>query len=296
MARSQGVGAAQADVARSIARQVTVALTPEQHARLDARTSIDPQAYEHYLKGGYFWDKRTEEGLKRAVEEFESAARWHPRYAAAYAGIADSYLLLAYYAYLAPDEAFAKARAAAIAALELDGRLAEAHVSLAGIYAGYDFLWTKAEQEYREALRLNANYPTAHQWYANHLIAQGRRDEAQAQIQRARELDPLSLIIQVNVANILLLSREYDRAIAECWRALEMEPNFVTDRWVLGRAHDLKGQFPQAIEEFERGRALAPESTLLHAALARTYALSGRKHDAEAILKNLNAMAGVRRA
>lgn len=284
----------QADVARSIARQVAVALTPEQHARLEARTSIDRQTYEHYLKGRYFWDKRTEEGLERAVQEFESAVRRHPRYAAAYAGIADSYLLLAYYGYLAPDEAYAKARTAALAALAFDGGLAEAHVSMAGIYGGYDYRWTEAEQEYREALGLNANYATAHQWYANHLIAQGRRDEAQARILRARELDPLSLIIQVNVANIFLLSREYDRAIAECRNALEMEPNFVTARWVLGRAYEFNGQFSPAIEEFERGRALAPESTLLVAALARAYALSGRKPDAEALLKNLNAVARVR--
>ena len=279
----------QADVARSIAQQVAVAVTPERSARLDARTAIDPQAFEHYLKGRYFWGKRTQDGLTRAAAEFEAATRKHPGYAAAYAGIADSHLLLAYYAYLSPDEAFSRARAAATKALELDPGLAEAHVSLAGIYDDYEHRWQAAEAEYREALRLNANYPTAHQWYANHLIGQGRFEEAQRHIVRARELDPLSLIIQVNVANIFLLSREYDRAIEECRKALEMEPEFVTARWVLGRAYELKRQFPMAIEQFQRGLSVEPESTLLVAALARTYALSGERALAEALLRQLSA-------
>ena len=284
----------QAEVARSIAREVAVVLTPERRARLDARTAIDPAAVEHYLKGRYFWSKRTEEGLTRAVAEFEAATRIYPAYAAAYAGIADSYLLLAYYAYLLPDQAFGRARAAAAKALELDAGLAEAHVSLAGIYDDYDHRWADAEAEYREALRLNANYPTAHQWYANHLMGQGRSAEAQARILRARELDPLSLIIQVNVANIFLLSREYDRAIAECRKALEMEPNFVTARWVLGRAYEFSGQFPEAVDQFQRGLAVEPESTLLRAALARAYALSGARRRAESLLGELSATASQR--
>ena len=278
----------QADVARSIAREVAVALTPERRARLDARTTIDPEAVEHYLKGRYFWSKRTEEGLTRAVAEFEAAARKHPGYAVAHAGIADSYLLLAYYSYLPPDQAFGPARAAATKALALDSGLAEAHVSLGAIHA-YDHRWTDAEAEYRQALRLNANYPTAHQWYANQLIGQARVAEAQARILRARELDPLSLIIQVNVANIFLLSREYDRAMEECRIALDMEPRFVTALWVLGRVYELTGRFPEAVGEFQRGLAVEPESTLLRAALARTYALSGARGQAEALLRELSA-------
>lgn len=281
----------QADVARAIAEEVAVALTPEQRARLDTRSMINPEAYEHYLKGRYFWNKRTEEGLTRAATEFEAAALKHPGYAAAQAGIADSYLLLAYYAYLPPDAAFARARAAATRALQLDRGLAEAHVSLAGIYDDFDHRWEQAEAEYREALRLNANYPTAHQWYANHLIAQGRREEAQMRIVRARQLDPLSLIIQVNVANIYLLSREYDRVVEECGKALEMEPGFVTARWVLGRAYESKGRYPEAIGEFQRALRAEPESSMLRAALARSYALAGARAQAESLLRDLQAAA-----
>jgi tetratricopeptide (TPR) repeat protein len=278
----------QAEVARSIAREVAVALTPERRARLDARTAIDPAAFEHYLKGRYFWGKRTQEGLTRAVAEFEAATQQHPGYAAAHAGIADSYLLLAYYSYLRSDQAFPRARTAATTALALDDGLAEARVSLAGTYA-WENRWPEAEAEYLQALRLNSNCPTAHQWYANFLIGQGRVAEAQARILRARELDPLSLIIQVNVANIFLLSREYDRAIEECRKALEMEPGFVTARWVLGRAYELTGRFPQAIEEFERGLSTESANTLLRAALARTYALSGARREAVALLSELSA-------
>ena len=277
----------QAEVAQSIAREVAVALTPERRAQLEARTAIDAGAFEHYLKGRYFWGKRTQEGLTRAVAEFEAATRQHPGYAAAHAGIADSYLLLGYYSYLQSDQAFSRARAAAATALALDPGVAEAHVSLAGTYA-WEHRWPEAEAEYLQALRLNANYPTAHQWYANYLIGQGRVAEAQARILHARALDPLSLIIQVNVANVFLLSREYDRAIGECQKALEMEPGFVTAHWVLGRAYELKGQFPQAIGEFQRGLTTEPASTLLRAALARTYALSGSRQQAEALLRELS--------
>jgi serine/threonine-protein kinase len=278
----------QAEIAESVAREISVAVSPEQRAQLDARSSIDPNASEHYLKGRYFSAKRTQDGLTRAVAEFEAATRQHPGYAAAYAGIAESYLLLAYYSHLQPHVAFARARPAASKALDLDSRLAEAHVSMAGIYSNYDHRWEDAETEYLHALRLNANYATAHQWYANHLIGRGRRGEAQTRILRARELEPLSLIIQVNVANIFLLSRESDRAIEECRKALEMEPNYVTAHWVLGRAYALKGQAQQAIEEFRRGLALEPGNTLLRAALARVYAQSGAVSEARSLLGELN--------
>jgi serine/threonine protein kinase/TolB-like protein/Tfp pilus assembly protein PilF len=277
----------QAEVARSVAAKVTVALTPEQQARLDARAPIDPDAYEHYLKGRYYLDKRTELGLKRAVNEFEAAERKQPRYAAALAGIASSYILLTYYGYLPPDQAAPRARAASLKALELDDRLPEAHISLAGIYDGYDHRWADAEEAYRAALRLNPDHPIAHQWYANLLIARDRREEAQAHILRARELDPLSLIIQANVANIFLLSRQYDRAIVECRKALDMEEDFVVARWVLGRAMELQGQYPTAAAEFERALQREPDNTLLRAALARTYAVSGARAKAHQHLQVL---------
>ena len=279
--------ALQADVARAVVKEIAGAISPEEDARLHARTFINPAAHEHYLKGRFYWGKRNESGLRQAIEEFEAATQKHPGYAAAFAGIADSYLLLAYYSYFHPAEALSRARSAATKALDLDNRLAEAHVSMAAIYSNHDHRWNDAEAEYLFAVRLNANYPTAHQWYANHLVGTGRRQEAQARILRARDLDPLSPIIQVNVANILLLSREYDRAIDEGRKALEIEPDSVTARWVLGRAYALKGQAPEAINEFRRGLAIEPENTLLIAALARTYASSGALNDARSLLRGL---------
>lgn len=279
----------QTEVARTVASEIAVAVSPQQAARLDARTAIDPDAHGHYMKGRSFWEQRTEEGLTRAIQEFEAATRIHPSYAAAYAGIADSYLLLAYYSHLDPDEAFARARFAASRALALDDQLAEAHVSMAGIYSNYDHRWAEAEAEYRKALRLNANYATAHQWYANHLVGLGRHLEAQERILRAQALDPLSLIIQVNVANVFLLGRDYDRAIEECGKALKTEPDFVHARWVRGRAYALKGQLPQALDEFRRGLARESGNMLLRAALARAHAVSGAGNEARSLLRELEA-------
>ena len=225
------------------------------------------------------------------MHEFEAAERKQPRYAAAHAGIASSYILLTYYGYLPPNQAAPRARTASLKALEFDDRLPEAHISLGGIYDGYDHRWADAEDAYRAALRLNPNHPTAHQWYANLLIARDRREEAQAHILRARELDPLSLIIQANVANVFLLSRQYDRAILECRKALEMEEEFVVARWVLGRGEELKGRYQVSAAEFERALQREPDNTLLRAALARTYTVSGARAKATEHLQTLKEAA-----
>jgi tetratricopeptide (TPR) repeat protein len=172
-------------------------------------------------------------------------------------------------------------------AVKLDDQLAEAHVMLGGVYNEYDLQWRTAETEYREALRLDPNYSTAHQWYANLLIGLGRRDEAQSHILRARDLDPLSIIIQVNVANIFLLSRDYERARQECLRAIEMDENFGTARWILGRAEQMLGRYDAAVVEFERGLKLEPDNTVLQAALARTHAAAGAATRARQILADL---------
>jgi serine/threonine-protein kinase len=277
----------EADVARSIAREVSLILRPEQRARLDRRAAIDPDAYEKYLRGRFFLEKRSAQGLKRAVAEFQAATERYPEYAAAYAGIAGAYILLSYYSYMPPDEAYAGARAASAMAVKLDDQLAEAHVMLGGVYNEYDLQWRTAETEYREALRLDPNYSTAHQWYANLLIGLGRRDEAQSHILRARDLDPLSIIIQVNVANIFLLSRDYERARQECLRAIEMDENFGTARWILGRAEQMLGRYDAAVVEFERGLKLEPDNTVLQAALARTHAAAGAATRARQILADL---------
>jgi serine/threonine-protein kinase len=278
----------EADIARSIASEVSLILKPEQRARFERRAAIDPEAYERYLRGRFFLEKRTEQGLKRAVDEFEAATKRHPQYAAAYAGLAGAYILLSYYSYLPPSEAYDRAKVASATAVKLDDQLAEAHVMLGGVHNAYDLQRRTAETEYREALRLDPNYSTAHQWYANLLIGLGRKQEAQSHILRARELDPLSLIIQVNVANIFLLSRDYDRARQECQKAIEMDENFVTARWILGRAEQLSGRYDDAIAEFERGLKLEPENIVLRAALARAHAAAGATAKARELLGELD--------
>jgi serine/threonine-protein kinase len=284
---TQEIAIVEVDVARSIAREVSLRLSPDQRARLDQRATIDPDAYEKYLRGRFFLEKRTEQGLTRAIEEFEAAIERYPQYAAAYAGIAGAYILLSYYAHLPPDQAYPRAQAASATAVKLDDQLAEAHVMLAGVHDSYGQQWRTAEAEYREALRLDPNHSIAHQWYANLLIGLGRRDEAQSHILRARELDPLSLIIQVNVANIFLFSREYDRARQECRKAIEMDEHFAAARWILGRASELSGDYGTAIGELEHGLKLEPENTVVRAALARAHAAAGATATAEQMLGEL---------
>jgi TolB-like protein/DNA-binding winged helix-turn-helix (wHTH) protein len=206
----------QGEIAHEVSDEIQIALWEHKPVSPPAQPSSSPQSYEAYdlyLKGQYFWNKRTVEGFERAIDYYQQAIAKDPNYARAYAGLADSYALLAPYGAASPSEYMPKARAAALRALELDKDLPEAHTALALIVQNYDYDWQTAEREFQRAIELNPNYATGHHWYAEHLMWRGRFDEALRESERARQLDPLSLIIATDNGAILLYSRQYDRAL-----------------------------------------------------------------------------------
>ena len=217
------------------------------------------QAYDLYLKGRYFWNKRTPEGFDRALDWFQQSTAKDPSYARSYAGMADTYAMMATWNWLPSKVAMPKARAAALRAVELDERLPEGHTSLAVIAQNYEWDWATAEKEYRRAIELDPNYSTAHHWYAEELALVGRFDEAVAEIDRARQLDPLSLIIGSDRAVILYFSRKFDPAIDQFRTVLDMEPSFPRARMVQ-EALILAGRYDEALADLEKWHALEPKS------------------------------------
>lgn len=230
----------QSEVAQAIARQIKVVVTPQEQARFASARQVNPEAYETWLKARYIWNKRTPATLKTAVTHFERAIQLDPSYAPAYAGLADTYSMLADYSVLPAGETYPKAKAAALKALALDQELAEAHTSLAWILAAYEWKFAEAEQSFQRALALNSNYATAHQWYSGFLSALGRHQEAIAESERAQRLEPFSLIASTARAEAYYLARQYDQVIAQCQRALELDPNFGEAYSMLARAYAAK--------------------------------------------------------
>jgi TolB-like protein/Tfp pilus assembly protein PilF len=226
----------QAEIAQEISDEIQLTLGKAEHKTVAVQKLNSPntyEAYDLYLKGRYFWNRRTVEDFQQAIKCFEQAVHVDPTYARAYAGLADSYALLGGYSGYPQKQFMLKARAAALQALHLDNNLAEAHVSLALIAQNYDWDWKTAEQEYRQAIRLDPNYATAHHWFAEFLSYQGRFDESFEEVERARLLDPLSLIIATDKGAIFYYSRQYDRAIAQLQSVLDMDPNFQRARMII---------------------------------------------------------------
>lgn len=283
--------ALQNDVAHAIAEQIQVNVDPQALAALTNKKVVDPEAYEAYLKGRYFWNKRTSNGLRTAVAYFEQAIDRDPGYARAYSGLADSYALMGDWEYgvLAPGEAYPKAKAAAIHALELDSSLSEAHTSLAFAFDVFDWNWKSADQEYRRAIELNPGYATAHHWYACHLSELGRNSEAIAEIRKAESLDPLSLIIGADLAGILLVARQSDEAIAQSRKTVDMDPNFAVAHLELGQAFLQKRNYQEAIAEFQKASELSGGSIPSTANLAYAYAVSNQADRAMSILHELQS-------
>ena len=244
----------QGEIALQIADEIQLTLEGPKQANA-ARTGFARpakfEAYDLYLKGRYFWNKRTVEGLHQAIQSFQAAIAEDPNYARAYAGIADSYALLGGYTALPQKEFTTKAREAALKALQLDPNLPEAHASLAVIAQNYDWDWKTAEEEYRRAIQLDPNYATAHHWYAEFLSYHGRFDEAFAEIERARQLDPLSLIIASDKGSILYYARRYDDSIAQFKSVLEMEPKFPRGRLIVAPYIE-KGRYSEALAVMEK--------------------------------------------
>jgi eukaryotic-like serine/threonine-protein kinase len=280
--------AVQDAMAREIAGRLRLRLTGEEKKRLARRYTRNTDAYHCYLKGRYYWNKRTPEDLKRGIEFFNQAIEKDPHYTLAYAGLADSYYLLAgtAFAALAPGEAFPKAKAAALKALELDDSLAEAHTSLATILVN-EWDWGGAAKEFKRSIELNPGYATARHWYAFYLTALGRLDEAIREGQRAQELDPLSVIINRDLGLIYYYARKPDRAIEQYCKSLELDPNFALTHQALGRAYLLKGMREDALAALRLAAALSSDSVAMCAALAHALAETGSVVEARKILADL---------
>jgi TolB-like protein/DNA-binding winged helix-turn-helix (wHTH) protein/Flp pilus assembly protein TadD len=281
--------ALQNTVARAIADQIRINLTPQEQAALKNVKVVNPQAYESYLKGRYFWNKRTADGLKVALAYFNQAIEEDPKYAQAYSGLADTYALLGdwQYAVMTPKEAFPRAKAAAIKALELDSALGEPHNSLAFVLDGFDWDFDAAGKEFRRAIELNPGYATAHHWYAWHLSLLGRYDEAIAEMRKAENLDPLSLIINADLAELLVLAHSYDESIQQSRKTIEMDPNFALAHNQLAQAYLQKHMYAEAVAELQKAVQLSEGSPTCIANLARAYVLSGNRSEAEKLLSDL---------
>jgi eukaryotic-like serine/threonine-protein kinase len=276
----------QEDISREIYEKLQRRLTGEEKVRLAKRPTEDSEAYQLYLKGRYSWNKRTEEGLHRAIEYFSEATERDRNYALAHASLAESYILLGEFSLLPAREAYAKAREAATKALELDDTLAEAHNALATVKADYDWDWPGAEREFRRAIELNPSYATAHQWYGELLAELGRHEEALAEIKRAQQLDPVSLIINGVSGRILMSAGRDDLAIEQLQKTLEIDPNFTHTHWFLGMAYLRKGAFAEAIAEFRRAITLSP-LTQYKGGLGHAYARVGKSAEARKLLSEL---------
>ena len=281
----------QRDVAEAIVRQIGATLTQPELTALSASRPVNPEAYEAYLKGRYFWNKRTNEGLNKAIEQFDRAIGVDPTYAPAYSGLADAYALSGDWEYgnRTPQDASAKSHAAAVRAVALDDSSAQAHTSLALSFDLYDWDWDAAETEYKRALQLNPGYATAHQWYAWHLLVTGRTAEGLFELRMADSLDPLSLIISADLADALCIAHLCDDSIRQSMRTLEIDPNFALGHYELGQAYEQAHLHQQAVAEFEKAIALAGHADAFDANLAYVLAVSGRRQAATAILTNMQA-------
>jgi TolB-like protein/DNA-binding winged helix-turn-helix (wHTH) protein/Flp pilus assembly protein TadD len=274
----------QSEVARAIANAIHIQLTPQDQARLARTESVDPQTYELYLRGRYIWNNQTDVSRQKSIDYFQQAIQRSPHYAPAYAAIAEAYVVRLD---LPPKESSSKAKAAARAALQLDDTLANAHSALAGSLFWYDWDWAGAEKEFQRALALNPNYARAHQWYAQYLIAMGRRDLAVEELKRAEELDPLALNISGGVGRY---GKRYDLMLEHARKMLELYPDNPTAYISLGRAYNLKGMYPDAIAAYKKARDLSggdPTDALI--GLGYTYAVWGERAEALKILGELKA-------
>src|SRR6202041_2761041 len=281
--------ALQNQVARAIAEQIRINLNPQEQAALKSAKVVNPEAYESYLKGRYFWNKRTPDSLKVALAYFNQAIEEDPTYAQAYSGLADTYALLGDWQYggVTPKEALPKAKAAATKALELDGTLSEAHNSLAFCFDAFDWELESAGKEFQRAIELNPGYATAHHWYAWHLSLLGQYDQAIEEMRKAKNLDPLSLIINADLAELLVIAHFYDESIIQSRKTIEMDPNFALAHNQLAQAYLQEQMNAEAIAELQKAVELSGSSPTCVANLARAYAASGKTSEAIKLLGDL---------
>ncbi|MFZ0062449.1 MAG: protein kinase [Pyrinomonadaceae bacterium] len=278
----------QRDIAKNVSERLRLKLTAADQDQLAKSYTDSGDAYQAYLKGRYYWNKRSDEGFKQAIFFFQEAIAKDPTYALAYTGLADCYTLRSDYGFLAPQEGYALAKGAVTLALKYDDSLAEAHTSLASIKAVADWDWQGAENEYRRAIELNPKYPTAHHWFGAQLLLQGRFDEALQEIRKAQHLDPLSLGINKDLAVALLYARNYDKALEQCRKTLEIEPQFGAMFTYIAQIYELQQKYPEATAELEKAHAAAPDDGEVTYGLGQAYALMGRKDEALNIANDLH--------
>jgi eukaryotic-like serine/threonine-protein kinase len=290
----------QEEVSRKISQSLRLRLSGEEESKLAKRYTNDAEAYQSYLKGRYFWNKRNEEGFRNGIEYFKKAEERDPTYALAFSGLADSYALLCDIGVVAPVNEMPKAKAAAQKAVDADPTLAEAYTSRAFVRLAYDWDWLGAERDFQQALKLNPKYPTAHQWYASYLMQMGKFSRAKAEIEEAHNLDPLSPIISSNSGLYSYYEHNYDDAIAKYKLTLQSDPTFWVARHYLALAYVQKGMSDQAIAELRsliKAPAAGPipdqvieDETEASASLGFAYAMAGKRAEAEEILKKIDAL------
>jgi TolB-like protein/DNA-binding winged helix-turn-helix (wHTH) protein/Flp pilus assembly protein TadD len=279
----------QSQVASAIVNEIRINLTPEEQQRLASTSSVSAGSYEDYLKGRFYWNKRSEDGLNKAIEYFQLATQKDPHNALAFAGLADCYSIIgsAIVGSVPSQEVAPKARAAALRALELDKSLAEAQTSLATVRFNYDWNWAGAASGFQRSIELNPSYATAYQRYSLYLMAMGRTQESLAQMNRARDLDPLSISMNFSLGWRLYMARQYEQAINQLRNTLEMDPNFALPRMVLGQAYEQKGLYQQAIVELQKAASISHDSPPMLGSLGHALGVAGNKTEANKILDQL---------
>jgi len=279
------------EISHEISDALKLKLTSAQKKGLARRYTENAEAYQLYLKGRYHWNKRTEAGIKKSIEYFEYATILDRSYALAYAGLADAYNLMASYSAKPLATPFLRAKATALKALSLDDTLPEAHVALAAVKLWREFDFKGGERGFRKAIQLNASYSTAHLWLALYLAAVERIDEALLEIELAHQLDPLSRVINLNLARVFYFARRYDESIEQCLKTIDMYPDYLIPHRRLGIAYGEKGMFPEAEAEFKKALSLSPDDTETMSAMGYAYAAAGRIEDARMILDRTNEIA-----
>jgi len=284
----RNVLALQSEVAQAIAREIKVKLTPQERAQLaQVQQPVEPEAYEAYLKGRYYWNRRNPEGLKRAVQYFEQAIEMDPTYAVGYAGLADGLSILALWSLVGPEEGCGKAKRLALRALEIDGSLAEAYASLAWATTLYDYNFSAAEREFERSIELDPRYATAREWFGLYLSLMGRYEEAYTEVKRAIRLDPCSSVMRWALGFVYWRAHRYDQAIEEHDKALELDPNFTQSHWGSGVAHLDKGAHEPAIAALRKARELSQGAPIIVGYLGAAYAASGQRDEAQQVLDEL---------
>jgi serine/threonine protein kinase/Tfp pilus assembly protein PilF len=284
--KASDIIALQSEISREISNRLKVTLTGEQETELTKHATENTEAYQLYLKGRFYWNKRNQEGFEKAAEYFRQSIEKDPSYALAYAGLADTYELLGSYFIISPKEAWEKTTAAARHALELDPSLGEAHIVIATTTAEYEWDWASSQREYLKGVELSPNYATGHQWYGESLISTGQFDEGIRELRKAQELDPLSPIVYLPMAYAHLVAHNYDEAIREAKKALEIDPNFARAHASLGQTYLSQGKGEEAIIELKQ--AIESDSSIEYiASLGYVYGKLGQTSSAERILNQM---------